>query len=190
LGTYQITNLPTSNSSVNGIMLIVRLPSIHFVSTAAALCVHLRNVSTDSFRGSSRGCALELPMIGRTCSSRSHEQNTEGNVRSMKHIAYVVLVPTLSPQLRAAIAHNIVASTRVIRSPHSYFALAHRIRILPPWLNAIVCCLCRFVFCLSSPHSYIASLAHRHRMLPRILFLLLLVSAPTLCALTARNVRG
>ncbi len=70
-------------------------------------------------------------MIGRTCSSRSHEQNTEGNVRSMKHIAYVVLVPTLSPQLRAAIAHNIVASTRVIRSPHSYFALAHRIRILP-----------------------------------------------------------
>ena len=69
------------------------------------------------------------------------------NVRSRKHIAYVVLVPTLSPQLRAAIAHNIVASTRVIRSPHSYS-------------------------CISSPHSYIAALAQRYRMLPLLIRIL------------------
>jgi hypothetical protein len=69
------------------------------------------------------------------------------NVRSVEHIAYAVLMPTLSPQLRAAIAHYIVASTRVIRSPHSYS-------------------------CISSPHSYIATLAQRYRMLPLLIRIL------------------
>ena len=111
MGTYQITNLPTSNSSVNGIMLIVRLPSIHFVSTAAAKCASPKYLHRFVLWKFER-LRLELLMIGRTCSSRSHEQNTEDKRQKYGVNSLCCINADAFPHLRAAIAHNIVVSTK------------------------------------------------------------------------------
>jgi hypothetical protein len=51
-------------------------------------------------------------MIGRTCSSRSHEQNTEDKRQKYGVNSLCCINADAFPHLRAAIAHNIVVSTK------------------------------------------------------------------------------